>query len=122
MTLPAWPSSVPHRPRRNEWRMPEAYRQPLATEMEGGNTRLRRRAGDNVAKLEFSLRLTEAEHSDFWTFVKTTLSGGTARFTMPVYLTTSSPSTKTVQFVQPPSSSMQGRKYMVSINILVFDA
>lgn len=96
MTLPTWPATVPYAVR-NGWTMPQMYVAPIATEMEGGNQRMRSRAGSNVASVTYPLRpLTLAQWNDLNTFIRTTLGNGASRFTMPV-LTGSVYETKTVQ-------------------------
>jgi hypothetical protein len=98
MTLPAWPATVPTTAR-DGWQMPEMYRPTLATDMEGGNQRLRQQPGGNVATINYPLKpLTEAEFADFVTFVRTTLNNGASRFTMSLLSDSSTPGTKTVQF------------------------
>jgi hypothetical protein len=57
----------------------------IITEMEGGNTRTRRRPGDSVAAISQRVRFTAAELATFKTWFGTTLSGGAARFTMQVW-------------------------------------
>jgi hypothetical protein len=97
--LPAWPVDLPYQQRRRDWRIPQPFIGPLETEMEGGNVRQRTRPGSNVATIEWRRRMTTAQHASFDTFVRTTLSNGSARFTMPVWLG-GSYVTKTVQIVR----------------------
>ena len=99
MALPAWPiaSYVP---------VPDGFapiqrsRDPIQTDMEGGNIRQRARPGDNVGTITQSMWMTMAEHDTFVGWVMDQLGGGTGRFTMPVWLG-SSYVTKTCQFDQP---------------------
>ena len=48
MSLPSWPGDVPSTAR-DGWEMPSMFLSPIATEMEGGNQRLRSQPGNNVA-------------------------------------------------------------------------
>jgi len=86
MTLPVWPGTVPATAR-DGWQMPSMYVAPIATEMEGGNQRLRSRPGSNVAIVEYPLvPLTLAEWGYFDTFIRTTLGNGASRFTMSLII------------------------------------
>ena len=73
---------------------------PLSTAMEGGNTRVRARPGDNVGTLTQTIWMLKTEHDVFVARVKSTLNNGTARFTAPVWLGAAYVS-KTCQFIQP---------------------
>jgi hypothetical protein len=84
MALPAWPVGVSHIAR-NDWQMSQMYVLPVATEMEGGNTRARSRPGSNVANVNYPLMsITLDEWAILETFIRTTLGNGASRFTMPV--------------------------------------
>ena len=67
--------------------------------MDGGNVRLRSRPGSDVATVQWRRRMTTLQYTSFDTFVRATISNGTSRFTMPVWLGTSYV-TKTVQVVK----------------------
>lgn len=96
MTLPAWPSTVPATAR-DGWHMPSMYVAPSATEMEGGNQRLRSKPGSNVAIIEYPLvPLSLTEWGYLNTFIRTTLGNGASRFTMSLIIAGASVS-KTVQ-------------------------
>ena len=98
MTLPAWPDTVPTTAR-DGWQMPAMFVAPLATDMDGGNQRLRARPGGHVATISYPLApLTEAQYADFVTFVRSTLNNGTSRFTMSILSDSATYGTKTVQF------------------------
>lgn len=73
---------------------------PIATDMEGGNTRERPRPGDNVGTLTQTIWLSNTDYDTVIAWIKGTLSNGTARFTMSVWLGSSYVS-KTVQFLKP---------------------
>lgn len=97
MTLPVWDTNVPVEPPEG-WQMPAMYLAPEATEMDGGNQRLRSKPGSNVAVINYPLKpLTDAQYALFETFVRTTLNNGTSRWTMSLWTGTAFVS-KTVQF------------------------
>jgi hypothetical protein len=101
MTLPAWPIA-------NTILLQEGYdlqrmRDPLETDMEGGNSRSRSRPGDNVGTLTQKVRLYPADYDAVVEWVKTTLNNGTSRFTMDVWLGTST-ANKVCKFVKPGSN------------------
>jgi hypothetical protein len=119
MPLPAWPSTVPFKPRRTEWSMPQPFLPPLATEMDGGNTRLRSRPGDNVAIVQQIIRMSVSEFNTFDAFVRGTLNNGTSRFTGNVWLG-SAYANKTLQFAEPPQPQAAGQKIPVAMKIRVY--
>lgn len=84
MTYLEWPSGVSYRSEQEYW-SGEPFKAPLETEMDGGNTRGRRRPGDNVGRYGWGRRFTEEEMALFETFLEDT-ANGTARFIMPVSL------------------------------------
>jgi len=86
MALPTWPAGVPIIPRLEEFQPMERLLPPIATDMEGGNTRLRSRPGDNVGKLPLRVRMTFSQFDTFTNWWKTTLNNATARFTAHVFL------------------------------------
>jgi hypothetical protein len=90
---------VPYLQRRQDWKIPQPFLGPIETEMEGGNVRLRSQPGSNVATVQWRRRMTTAQFASFDAFVRATLSNGTSRFTMPVWLGTSYV-TRTVQIVK----------------------
>src|SRR4051794_22834590 len=96
MPLPSWPA-VPYDPQEEGFQPIKRILDPIKTDMEGGNTRLRSRPGDNVATVGQTIVMTDAEYEIFVEWVKTTLSRGTARFTAPIWLH-SGFVTKTCQF------------------------
>ncbi len=99
MALPSWPIAK-YQPVMDGFGPIKRALDPLATDMEGGNTRQRPRPGDNVGSITQTIYVSPEDHDTVVEWVKTTLNLGTARFTMPVWLG-SSYVTKTVQFVQP---------------------
>lgn len=98
MSLPSWPiaNTVVLQNGFGLQRM----RDPLATEMEGGNIRQRPRPGDNVGTVKQTVRFDAADYEAFVEWVKTTLNLGTARFTIDVWLGTGL-ANKVCQFVKP---------------------
>lgn len=106
MTLPAWPGSVPTDAREG-WQMPDMFLAPIATEMDGGNVRLRAQPGNNVATLSYPLRpLTEAQWLDLRTFLRTTINNGASRWTMTLVVDTAAGESKTVQLDKGKSPSV----------------
>jgi hypothetical protein len=101
MALPAWPIA-------NAIILQDGYSlqrmlDPIATDMEGGNTRQRPRPGDNVATIRQTVRIYPADYDALVAWVKTTLNNGTARFTMDVWLGTAL-ANKVCQFIKPGSN------------------
>jgi hypothetical protein len=120
MPLPAWPVDVPHQQRRQDWQIPQPFISALETEMDGGNVRLRSRPGSDVATVQWRRRLTSSQFTSFDTFVRTTISNGTSRFTMPVWLGTSYV-TKTVQIVKDSLAIAQDGLFIsVSMTLRVY--
>jgi hypothetical protein len=101
MTLPAWPIAT-YAPQQDSFRGLQRALDPITTQMEGGNTRERPRPGDNVGTITQTIWMSMAEHDTFVNWVKTTLSNGTARFTMNVWLGSSFVN-KVCQFLKPGS-------------------
>lgn len=81
------------------WSKSKPYLDPVATEMEGGNKRLRSLPGDEAFIIQFDILLTNAEFVTFENYVKVTLGNGCARFDMRVY-DGQSYAVRTVQFEQ----------------------
>jgi hypothetical protein len=121
MALPVWPSSVPNQAT-NDWKMTSLYVDPIATDMDGGNQRLRSRPGSNVAVVSYPLvPLTAQQWNDLNVFFRTTLGNGASRFTMPVF-TGSTYETKTVQLDQgkAPQVSVESIYVMVVMTLRIF--
>lgn len=118
MTLPTWPSNVPSQPR-DGWQMPSMFLQPVATEMEGGNQRLRAKPGDNVSTLNYPLKpLSLTEWGYLETFLRTNYA---SRWTMTLFLGGSSVS-KTVQLDggRSPMVSREGDLIHVALQLRVY--
>lgn len=107
MTIPAWPTGVPYCPIMDSVQIAQTSEPPLRTEMNAGTTRARRKYSLRIARVGFSLRMTNAQLATWRTFHDTTLGDGSARFTMPILFAGASV-TKTVQIVEPPSYSRLG--------------
>lgn len=103
----------------DSWELQDMYLDPLQTDMEGGNKRLRTRAGDDVAHITFNLLYTAGEYSTFKNFVLVTLNRGTSRFTMRVWDGTQMVS-KTVQFAKKPKPTSVWPKMMVAFDLWVY--
>ena len=100
-------------------------RDPLATEMEGGNVWQRPRPGDNVGTISQTIWMSYADHDIFVAGVQTTLDNGTARFTTNVWLGSSFVN-KVCQFVQPGTKLTSdyipgGELVAVTMTLQVYD-
>ena len=82
MALPVWPAGVPHEPSARN--ISEPFRKALESEMTAGNTRARRTATVPIGVVDLTIRMTTPQYEIFKTFVRDTLSHGTADFEMPV--------------------------------------
>jgi hypothetical protein len=119
--MPAYPNTVPHLPDLSSFDIAR-YLPPLRTEMEGGNTRARKRPGDDVATISQSIPMTTAQWGTLLTFVKTTLVNGTARFTMDVWDGIQCQEDRTVMLAGEPKPTRLGAgKVLVSFPIRVYD-
>jgi len=121
MTLPTYASTgLPNKPLVQSWEQADLYQDPIVTDMEGGNKRLRTRPGDEVQTIAFDMNYTLTEYETFKAFVLNTLYRGTSRFTMSVLLG-SSMQTKTVLFAQKPSVQMDYPIVRVRFQLWVLD-
>jgi hypothetical protein len=121
MTLPAWPSTVPT-DATDGWQMPQMYTLPIATQMDGGNQRVRSRPGSNVASVSYPLMpLTMAQWDDLNTFIRTTLGNGASRFTMSI-LTGDVYETKTCQIdgTKSPTAQRIGDYMSVVLPLFIY--
>jgi len=123
MTIPTYTTlGITHSVITDSWSEPQPYLEPIATDMDGGNKRLRTRPGDKVAIRQFDILFTNAEFATFQTYVKTTLGNGCARFVMPVW-NGASYDTLTVQFEKPYQAQPMPPKYVqVTFNLRIFPA
>lgn len=102
--------------------MSEPYVAPVATDMGGGNQRLRSQPGSNVSVMTYPLLpLTSSQWSDLNTFLRTALGNGASRFTMSVF-TGAAYESKTVQLepTKPPQVSSSGPLTNVTLTLRVF--
>lgn len=84
MAYASWPATVPHECEAAAFtRRP--YREMIATDMEGGNTRVRSRPGDNVETVTWARRFTADQLAAWKAFLADTIARGTARFLMPIW-------------------------------------
>jgi hypothetical protein len=122
MPLPAWPA-VPYRPTRDGFQPIKPFLDPLATDMEGGNSRQRPRPGDNVGTIGQTIMMTPADAETFKAWVKTTLNNGTARFTANVW-TGAAYESKTCQFIKdgkPTYGAYSSSRVSVAMKLMVYD-
>jgi hypothetical protein len=123
MALPAWPIAS-FQPDIDTFQPIQRMLDPISTDMEGGNTRQRRRPGDNVGTITQTIWMSLAEHDTFVNWVKTTLNNGTARFTTNVWLG-SSYVNKVCQFIQPGTKLTYARvgvdKVAATMTLQVYD-
>lgn len=80
-----WPGTVPHQPLRQPWDVGRLHEPNLATQMNAGTTRQRRRFSLNVSNVSMAIVMNSTQLAAFFTFYKTTLSNGSQRFNMQVY-------------------------------------
>lgn len=98
MTIPSYTSlGINDQPLVDSWQLPQPYLEPIQTDYDGGNKRLRSQPGDEVQQVQFAILMTNAEYSTFQNFVMNTLGKGTSRFTMRIWDGVAMVS-KTVQF------------------------
>lgn len=95
-----WPAGVPHKPLAGTMQGGD-FRPPHVTEFEDGPRRYRRSTTQNIATLQFSIRMDYAALAIFKPWVRNTLVDGTLPFTMPVWVG-GSYAVRTCRFVQPP--------------------
>lgn len=83
MTINAWPEEVPHIPLRESWSM-RPFLEPLASEMDGGNVRLRSRPGDEVKIVSQAIVLPASLYAS--TLEPFLLENKDRRILMPMWL------------------------------------
>ncbi|MGY3605665.1 MULTISPECIES: hypothetical protein [unclassified Bradyrhizobium] len=122
MAVPAWPvDQFPYAPDLNTVQPVTGFLDPVRTEMEGGNVRLRTRPGDNVGQVSYSIPMTKAQLDLFNAWVKTTLNNGTSRFSMPVWIDNAF-LTKVCQFAAVPRRQRIGTSKLAAvISLRVYD-
>jgi hypothetical protein len=95
------------------------YQDPRATQMEGGNTRMLTRPGDDIRRVSWIVQMTKTEFAAFRTWVTTTMSRGTARFAVPVW-EGNAYVTRVCQFASKPVPSTNHPLVNVQIEVFVF--
>lgn len=119
MPLPQWPADVPACPLLDTTQVQQTADAPIRTEMNAGTTRARRKFTLRIARMTFSLRMTNAQVVAFRTFHEETLSDGAARFQMPI-LFAGTRRVETAQFAEQPAyDSLGGKLTRVSISLRV---
>jgi hypothetical protein len=114
MSLPAWPD-IAYKPDPSAYNR-VSYLPPIATDMDGGNTRLRKKPGSNVATVTQTIEFRQADYDLFVAFI---LEYGAARFTMPVWWGNAYV-TKTVQIMEPPQEVYLPDGARVSMKLRVY--
>lgn len=79
-----WPATVPHKPDDDSLKG-TGFRPPLATEFDDGNQRRRRSSTKNIARVEMTIDMSNAQFLTFKSWVRDTLVDGTLPFSMPVF-------------------------------------
>ena len=122
MTAPVWPEALDHRPFASMWSL-KPFGDPLATDMEAGNQRVRPRPWQSLMVAQWGRTFLRQEMEDhFIPFVVTTLVYGTIRFRMPLLLGGETCETRTVQ-IQPGTlqyGALIGRKVQVAMGLTIF--
>lgn len=102
MAYPVWPATLPHEQAVGDG-TGLMFREPIETEMDGGDIRRRRRPGDDVARKRLAFRFDATQTATWSTFVRTTLNNGSARFVMPVSVDGLACEDRVVQIIGAPS-------------------
>lgn len=114
MALPSFTSlGINDNPLLDTWTVSEAYLDPRQTDFDGGNKRLRRQPGDEVARYNFDILFENAEYAIFLAFMAPAgpSGGGISRFTMRVW-NGSAMISRTVQFASKYKPIAQPPKFM----------
>lgn len=121
MTVPSWPADVPYAPDLSSVQPLSRLLDPIKTEMEGGNVRLRSRPGDNVGQISYPIPMSTTAIGTLNDWIKTTIGNGTGRFSMPVWLDNAFV-TKVCQFSSVPKSQRLGNgRLAMSVSLRVYD-
>lgn len=119
MTILYSSTGLPHSALADSWEPTDLYLDPTETDMEGGNKRLRAEPGNDIERVAFDILYSTAEYATFKTFVRTTLSLGTARFQMQVW-NGSAYELRTVQFASKPKPTNIPPKKRVHFDLWLF--
>jgi hypothetical protein len=84
MAIPAWPGTVPYKPRLDGFKVPKPFADPAVNQVEDGTPIMRRWAASNWTKLSYEVVCTKTQSDALFTFFRDTLGHGSSRFTMPV--------------------------------------
>lgn len=121
MAIPSWPAAVPYQPHTDLWDRTPA-RDHLATEMESGDVRVRRRPA-RLDAITWGRILTQAQFAALDTFLEVTTHRAASRFRMRVTFNGSTFEERTVQ-IQPGSLKIShvGAGPQVVFSLWVFPA
>lgn len=118
-----WPPTLPYLPWRDQWGYVPG-REVLATEMDGGDTRQRRRPGDDLGTMKWGRTFSAAEMA-LWKVFLASIAGGAARFLMHVSTDGATLEVRVCQIVGGAggiSYAIVGLETQVSFSLLVFPA
>lgn len=104
MALPGWPTIVPYASQTDDLAISQFAEPPLATEMNAGTIRQRRKYTLRISEVTVALVMSRPQFQAFRTF-HAGLGDGAARFTMPVWNGTEYV-TRTVQIKDQPNMSV----------------
>lgn len=85
MAYPRWPANVNFKPLRSDYQIVAPHLPPLATDMNGGNTRMRRQFSSAIGQIRVSIKMNDAQFNVFASWERDTLGHGSSRFTLPIY-------------------------------------
>lgn len=114
MTTPTWPESTLPLIDINKFAYKSAENNMVRTDMEAGPARQRRRFTTGPKMSEVTWLFTAAQLALFETFFDTTLSGGSAWFTMKVPIGGVN-SLRTVRFTEGYSAATTAREFMYQV-------
>jgi hypothetical protein len=120
MTLPVWNVGVPDSPLIQGWKW-DPVGDPLESEFEGRNKRLRSPPGSNIARTQFGIKMTLAQYNTFLTWYMTTLGRGASRFTSRIWNGYQFLTAKTCQFAKKPEIDSDGVTVVVSLDLWVYN-
>jgi hypothetical protein len=123
VTIAAWPGTVPYLPLRDQLRRSNA-RTVKSTEMEDGPPVMRLQSQTRIKRMQYAIKMLDAERNYFETFVETTLNGGVDHFTMSVPLIQSDTFVTRRCYIENGdwSESYTGTHWVVSFTLCVFTA
>lgn len=120
-SIPSWPSGVPYAPQVDSWKAPNVFIDPIATDVDSGNQRLRSKPGSGAKILQFNIMMSLTEYQTFESFCRDTLTFGASRWTMLVWVGWGF-ETHTVQFDKgkpPEPTAMPPNLVSVVMNLRV---